>query len=356
MDTRTTITLEALGYTNFFEIERKKHGLVDYPVARVLAEYRGAYKVMSPNGQFIAKITGKLLYAASNREDYPAVGDWVSISELGQGQAVIRDILPRVSLLQKKQSSVQERQIIAANIDTAFIVASMDRDFNLNRFERFFVLCTEGRIHPVIVLNKIDLLSHEEVESRIAQIHERFRDVDVISTSTVAAPGIQELELGITPGKTYCFLGSSGVGKSSLINALLGKDEIKTREISLSLERGTHTTTTREMYFLKSGGLVIDNPGTREVGIVASEAGIETVFEQINRLAQNCRFSDCSHRSEPGCAVQKAVKEKVLDTHVYDNYIKLKKESDFYQLTELEKREKDRKFGKYIKSVLKELR
>ena len=296
------------------------------------------------------------MFTATCREDYPAVGDWVAITELEEGKAIIRGILPRISILKKKYSGKQENQIIATNIDTAFITESMDRDYNLNRFERFFVLTEEGKVKPAIILNKIDLISESDLKFRINQIESRFNGIDVITTSIITDKGIRELEAYIIPGKTYCFLGSSGVGKSTLINKLLGKDEIKTREISLTLERGKHTTTTREMYFLEKGGLLIDNPGTREVGIAGSDTGLVNVFDEISHISHDCKFSDCTHTSEPGCAVIQAVKENTLDEYKYRNFIKLKKESEFYKMTELEKREKDRKFGKFVKKALQELK
>jgi len=350
------ICLENLGYNGFFESSRIRLGFSAYPVARVFAQYRQAYKVRSANGQYSAKITGKQMFNAKSYDDYPAVGDWVAISELEGNNAVIRGILPRTSILKKKYSNKQENQIIATNIDTAFIVESMDRNYNLNRVERFLVLASEGGIHATIILNKIDLISEEELKSRVIQIKKRFAGIEFIVTSTVSQQGIYNLEEYITVGKTYCFLGSSGVGKSSLINKLLGKDEIKTREISVTLQKGMHTTTTREMYFMQKGGLLIDNPGTREVGIASSDTGIENVFDEIAFLAQNCKFSDCSHTNEPGCAVQNAIKNNVLDSDKFNNYRTLKKESDFYTLTDVQKREKDRKFGKYVKSVLKDLK
>jgi ribosome biogenesis GTPase / thiamine phosphate phosphatase len=356
MDTTAITSLEDLGYNEFFESARMDSGFSEYPVARVLAEYRGAYRVKNANGEYLAKITGKQMFTATNREDYPAVGDWVVMDELPDGKAVIRAILPRKTILQKKYSNKQENQIIATNIDTAFLVESIDRDYSLNRFERYLILTKEAKILPIIILNKIDLISESDLNVRINQIKSRFDGIEVVATSIVTDIGTRELENYIISGRTYCFLGSSGVGKSSLINTLMGIDEIKTREINTSLERGKHTTTTREMYFMEKGGLLIDNPGMREVGIIGSDMGLDNVFDEIGHLAQNCKYADCTHTGEPGCAVLKAVKDNVLDNDRFDNYIKLKKESEFYQMTELEKREKDRKFGKFIKKALQELR
>jgi len=353
---KETITLEDLGYDEFFKSELKNLGLIKYPAARVIAEYREAYRVRNNRGEFLAKITGKHMFTATKREDYPAVGDWVVIEELPENKAVIRGMLPRKTLLKKKYSSKQENQIIATNIDAAFIVESMDRDYNLNRFERFFILALEGNIVPVMLLNKTDLISNIELENRIIKIRNRFNAVDIIPTSVITKEGLNELRDYIQSGKTYCFLGSSGVGKSSLINKLLRKDEIKTREMGMITGKGKHTTTTREMYSLENGGLVIDNPGTREVGIADSDKGIEMVFDEISHLSKDCKYSDCTHLHEPGCAVLKALEEEGLDKDKYNNFIKLKKEAEFYKMTNLEKREKDRKFGQFIKKALKDLK
>ncbi len=343
------IILTDLGYDDFFESEKKKSGLIKYPEARVIAEYKEAYRVKSTDGEYLAKITGKQMFEAQKREDYPAVGDWVIIDELPDKKAVIRATLPRRTILKKQYSDKQDTQIIATNIDIAFIVESLDRDYNLNRFERFLVLAIEGRIKPIIVLNKTDLIPKIELESRIIQIKNRFNNIEIITSSIVKEQGLSDISNHIIKGKTYCFLGSSGVGKSSLINKLLGKDEIKTREINIDTERGRHTTTTREMYFLENGGIVIDNPGTREVGIADSDVGLENVFDEISNLSLKCRFANCTHMHEPGCAVLKAVEQKELDEGKYLNFLKLKKESEFYKMNEVEKREKDRKFGKFIK-------
>jgi ribosome biogenesis GTPase len=350
------IKLEDLGYNDFFESKRKFLELEKYSIARVISEYKEAYKVKDIDGEYLAKITGKKIFTATKREDYPAVGDWVAITMPDKEMAIIHEILPRQTVLYKKYSNKQDTQIIATNINTAFIVESVDRDYNLNRFERYLVLANEGKIKPVIILNKIDLISETELNQKIEQIKNRFDNIDILSTSTVSEQGLEELIYYIEKGKTYCFLGSSGIGKSSLINKLLGEGKIKTKEISSSTHKGKHTTTAREMYFLENGGIVIDNPGTREVGIAGASTGIDNVFDEIVVLAKNCKYADCTHTQESDCAVLEAVRTKKLDEEKYLNYIKLKKESEYYEMTDIEKREKDRKFGKFIKNSLGQLK
>ena len=348
--------LEDLGYDIFFESSREKLDLDKYSVARVTAEHKEAYRVRSVAGEYLAKITGKQMFNALSRANYPAVGDWVAITESNKEQAVIHRILPRKNILKRKRSNKQENQIIATNIDVAFVVESIDRDYNLNRFERYFALAKNGNIKPAIVLNKIDLISNAELNLKIDQIKNRFNDVDIIPTSTIAERGLDELIRYIATGKTYCFLGSSGVGKSSLINKLLRKNTIKIREISHRTGKGKHATTSREMYFLENGGIVIDNPGMREVGVAESNAGIGDVFCEITALSKNCKYADCTHTHEPGCAVLNAFKSQELDENKYSNYVKLRKETEHYSMTELEKRRKDRQFGKFVKKTLEQLK
>ncbi|MDD4761906.1 MAG: ribosome small subunit-dependent GTPase A [Candidatus Pacebacteria bacterium] len=354
--------IEDLGYDDFFESNRKKLKLDGFSVARVIAEYKGAYRVKNANGEYLAKITGKDMYKALTRKDYPAVGDWVAISELDLEQAVIRGILPRKTIIKRRhgdRSRVGEKneiQIIATNIDVAFVVESVDRNYNLNRFERYFAIAFDGGVKSAIILNKIDLISKEELDLKMNQLKNRFSDTDIILTSNKTLEGLSELEAYILKGKTYCFLGSSGVGKSSLINKLLGKSIINTKDISLSTGKGKHTTTGREMYFLKNGGIVIDNPGMREVGVADADMGIENLFEDINVLAEKCKYADCTHIHEPGCEILSALERGELDEKKYSNYISLKKEAEYYEMNEFEKREKDRQFGKFIKKVKKGLK
>jgi len=341
--------------------------------ARVIAEYKGAYKVKknSPagGGEFLARVTGKQMFDASSREDYPAVGDWVVIDELPEEQAVIREILPRKTVIKKTHKDrsriggKNEMQIIAANIDVAFVVQSVGRDYNLNRFERYFTIAQDGGVKPAIILNKTDLISKEELEVRLEEIKQRFPDVDVIATSMLNDEGLRELKNYIEKDKTYCFLGSSGVGKSSLINKLLGKNLINTGDISLYSERGKHITTGRQMYFLpaspaggENGGVVIDNPGMREVGVADAVEGINSLFDEIIVLAEKCKYKDCTHVREAGCAVLGAVESGKIDRSRHQNYLNLKKESEYYKMSETEKKEKEKNFGKFIKKAKKSLK
>ena len=353
--------LEDLGYNSFFEVERIRLGLGDFGVGRVVFESRGAYKVKNENGEFLAKITGKQMHEANSREDSPAVGDWVAITELDCEKAVIHAILPRKTIIKRKSGdknragNKNDIQVIGTNIDVAFAVESIGRDYNLNRLERYFAIAKDGGAQPAIIINKTDLASREEMDLKMGELKQRFKDIPIIATSAANDAGLDELEKYITRGKTYCFLGSSGVGKSSLINKLIGESGgIKTGNISKWNGRGQHVTTSRQMYFLDNGSIVIDNPGMREVGLADASAGIDNLFDEITVLAKDCKYADCSHTQEPDCAVLAALKSGNLDKQKYENYLNLKKEAEYYQMTKAKKREKDRQFGKFIKNWKKQ--
>ncbi|HRW58750.1 MAG TPA: ribosome small subunit-dependent GTPase A [Chlamydiales bacterium] len=347
--------LEGMGYDDFFESYRLKY-FPDSIVARVIAEYKGLYKVKNKKGEYLAKITGKQIFQSEKREDYPAVGDWVVITLLDEENALIQKILPRKTIVKRKYSGRNENQIIATNIDTALIVESLGRDYSLNRFERYFALALDSGIRPVIVLNKIDLISEIDLEEKLLELKERFQGVEIYPVSALSGIGLNDLKSSLEIGRTYCFLGSSGVGKSSLINQLIGQDRIKTGNISFYSDRGKHVTTSREMYFLENGAVVIDNPGMREVGMTDTEVGVDSLFDEIKALSKQCKFFDCTHKHEPGCAVKKALEKGELDQRKYDNYMRMDKEVEYYEQTEMERKEKSKKFGKFLKNAKKDFK
>jgi ribosome biogenesis GTPase len=325
-------------------------------IARVVAQYRGKYKVSCENEEFWAEVTGKTIYLATSQLDYPVVGDLVTISDLGNGQALIENILPRNNILQRKAAGKNDSQPIAANIDTTFIIQSVDRDFNLNRFERYLAMVEASKITPILVLNKCDLITREELNEKKTLLETHFKGIPTLTISTLTGEGLGSLKKAIIPQQIHCLLGSSGVGKSSLINCLLGKESLKTLEISDQTKKGKHTTTHRELFVLEGGGMIIDNPGMREIGLADAKEGVNNVFTEIEQLGQDCRFVDCSHQNEPGCNVLAAVESGKLKTERHQSYLKLKKEANFNELTSQEKKWKDKSFGKMVKTAKKQLK
>jgi ribosome biogenesis GTPase len=242
--------------------------------------------------------------------------------------------------------------MIAANMDVAIIVQSCHFDFNLKRLERYLVMVREGGAAPCVLLTKTDLVAPEVLASQLAEISAAGITAPVLTLSNVTREGIDDLQRTLLPAKTYCFVGSSGVGKSTIINQLLGRERLQTKGVSDSGE-GRHTTVRRELIILEGGALVIDNPGMRGFGILGAESGIGSNFSDIIGLAAGCRYRNCSHTGEPGCAVLEAVNSGALSQEHYDNFLKLREESEFYQMSNVEKRRKDRDFGRYIKSAKK---
>lgn len=349
------MTLEDLGYNTLLDKFRIDHHLIDFEIGRVISEHKERYVVKTAEGEFHAEITGNMRFTARNREDFPAVGDWVALTIYDHDLAIIHSILPRFSII-KRQAVGQfgEVQIIAANIDFAFLVQAADRDFNINRLERYLTLCYTSKVTPLIVLTKTDLFDDTIIDELKERVSQRIADIPVLPVSNETRKGYEALYTSIKKGKTYCLLGSSGVGKSTLLNNLSGKSLMKTGTISESTNKGKHVTTHRELILLEHGGVLIDNPGMKEVGIADTAGGLETTFDMILSLSENCRFKDCTHTIELGCSVLDAIEKGELDKDSYQNYLKLEKEKKHFEMTTAEKRKKDKLFGKMMKNYKKD--
>ncbi len=348
--------LEELGYNTALEDFRKEQNLDEFNVGRVISEHKDRYIVKTDSIEFEAELIGNLRFTATDRNDLPAVGDWVAISEYDENKALIHAVFSRKSIVKRKAvGKIGQTQIIATNIDYGLILQSVNRDFNINRLERYLTICNASKIEPIIVMSKIDLISKKELDELLGQIKERIKNVPLFKISNKSRLGIDEIKSALIKGKTYCLLGSSGVGKSTLINTLSGIKLMNTGEISQSINRGKHVTSHRELIVLENG-ILIDNPGMREVGITNISNGIEITFDEISILAQECKYNDCSHTNEMGCAVLAAIENEELDFNSYANFIKMEKEKLHFESDALERKKKDKSFGKMIKNVKKQRR
>ena len=347
------MTLEDLGYNKDLESYRRSQNLESFGVGRVISEHKERYVVKTTEDEYDAEIIGNLRFSAQNRSDFPAVGDWVAISEYDEEKVLIHSVFPRKTIIERQAVGKKgEKQIIATNVDFAFIVQAVDRDFNINRIERYLIICNTANVKPIIVLNKIDLINEIELKKLISKVQERVKQVPLIEISNETKQGIEKLKKLMQKGKTYCLLGSSGVGKSTLLNNLSGSQLMKTNTISTSTDKGRHVTSHRELLVLQNG-ILIDNPGMREVGIADSTSGLEKTFKSIIELSKNCKFKDCTHTTEIDCAILEAVSKGEIDMDSYENYLKMKKEKEHFELTVAEKRKKDKDFGKMIKHFKK---
>ncbi len=347
------MTLEDLGYTVALENYRKEHGLDAFGIGRVISEHKERYVVKNTENEYEGEIIGNLRFSASSRADFPAVGDWVVISEYDENKVLIHSVLPRKTSIERQAVGKQgEKQIIATNIDHALILQAVDRDFNLNRIERYLTICNAAKVEPLIILTKTDLIDDPQLTELVGTLQKRTQRVPVIPLSNESQHGIESLKTYLTKGKTYCLLGSSGVGKSTLINNLIGMEVMATTAISARINRGKHTTTHRELIVTEKG-ILIDNPGMREVGITDAPDGLDMTFDAIIELSAQCKFSDCTHTNEIDCAVLEALSHGEIDRSSYENYLKMEREKEHFELTVAEKRKKDKDFGKMVKEFKK---
>jgi ribosome biogenesis GTPase len=351
------MNLTNFGYNAKLEQLRTELNLQNFEVGRVISEHKERYVVRTEQGELDAEVTGNLRFSAQSREDFPAVGDWVAVTAYDAEFCIIHRVLPRQSVISRRAAGHSgEIQIIATNIDFAFLVQSIDRDFNINRMERYLTICNASQVEPIAILTKTDLIAPEQLNEIVKSIEQRIKNIRVIAVSNETLDGYETLRATIEPGKTYCMLGSSGVGKSTILNKLSGKEIMQTGAISESVNRGRHVTSHRELIVLESGGILIDNPGMREVGIADSGSGLETTFDAILRIGKSCRYTDCTHTGEAGCAVIASVESGEIDQNSYENYLKMEREKAHFETSLADRRKRDKAFGKIMKNYKKDIK
>jgi len=353
MSSNPTVSLDDLGYASEYDRYIKENCPGDFETGRISRHDREIYSVITTRGLFRAEITGNMRFSAVGKSDFPVVGDWVLMIKYDDSY-IIREILPRKTILARKAvNEFGEEQLIASNIDFAFIVQSPDDNFNLNRLERYMAIAYAGGISPILVINKCDLIAPGHLEDLLSEVNRRIPGLEVVTTSTINQGGIDPIKNNMQKAKSYCLLGSSGVGKSSLVNKLVEGSNIRTTGISESTGKGKHTTSHRELFLTDGGSILIDTPGMRELGVIDSDQGLTHTFNLIIQLAKKCRFDDCTHISEPGCAINEAVKKGYIEPGLLANYHKLVRESDHYKSTIVEKKKSDREFGKMYHNAMK---
>lgn len=328
------------------EIIQTAENFSDLCLGRVIRQNRGLYDVVSEKGEFRASVSGKLFYLAIESGSFPAVGDWVMTGQVKNPDepVVIHRILPRKSIFERKAAGTSgEVQIVAANIDTVFLCMSLNQDFNLRRMERYLTIAWDSGAAPVIVLTKSDLC--DDLARVLQEVSSVGMFTEFIVCSAVDSDGLDSIARRIRPGEMVAFIGSSGVGKSTLVNRLAGQELLTTHEVRADDDKGRHTTTRREMIVLPNGGIVIDTPGMRELQLAGGN--LSMAFEDIEALAASCRFGDCRHKTEPGCAVRKAVETGALKQNRLDSYFKLQNELSYDGLNARERENKkiERMFG-----------
>ncbi len=320
---------------------------------RVVAGHRGLLRVRTEEGEALAAVAGSLRHKTRSPEERPAVGDWVALRPPEPGhRAVVHAVLPRRTAFVRRAAGKRDvAQVLAANVDTVFLVMGLDGDYSPRRIERALVLAWESGAFPVILLNKTDLC--DDVPTRRAEVETVAPGVPVLAIAAKPGEGLGALAPWLVPGQTVALLGSSGVGKSTIVNRLLGREKQKTQEVLEAGQRGRHTTTHRELIVLPGGALLLDTPGLREIQLWADEAGLQAAFEDVQELATACRFNDCRHGAEPGCAVRAAVEAAQLDAARLDSFRKLQAELRALEIREdpLKRREERSRWKAIHKSL-----
>jgi ribosome biogenesis GTPase / thiamine phosphate phosphatase len=320
-------SLEQLGWSPFFEDQRQRIARSDLLFARVIELQRGWFRVA---GEFegLAEVSGRFRYDLAETSNTPAVGDWVGVTAAGEDRGVVHVRLERQSTVSRAAAGeAVSEQVLAANVDTIFVVCALGEDFNLRRIERYLTIAWNAGATPVVLLTKADIC--DDVEGACRAVRQRVPFADVVAVSAVAGTGLDGLDAYLRSGQTVVLLGSSGVGKSTLVNRLIGRDEQRVGAIRESDGRGRHVTTARQLFEVRGGALLIDTPGLREVQAFDGESAVAGAFDDVHAIAEGCRFSDCGHEGEPGCAVREAVETGRLDADRLENFRRLAREAAF---------------------------